>query len=107
MWTDLRIVAAEAAGIDPTVAFATVIGAVVTLIGSVVGVLMTMSRHSDERVDNVTTKQFEDKDRRIQQLEGEVLAAEKDVDLWREKATKLATRVAVVEAENRRLKREG
>lgn len=107
MWTGTWILAAEAGqmiGIDPTVAFATAIGAVVTVIGSVIGLLITISRHADDRVDSVTSKQLADKDQRIQQAEGETLAAEKDADLWRQKCTKLEIENATLKAENRRLK---
>ncbi len=110
MWTASRIIAAEASqvvGIDPTVAFTVVIGAVVTVIGSVVTLLVTVSKQSTERVDSVTTKQMADKELRIQQLEGEVLAAEKDGELWRDKAVKRETELALAKAENRRLRKAG
>lgn len=108
MWADSWTLAAEASqvvGIDPTVAFAAVVGAVVTVIGSVVTLLIAISRQATERVDGVTAKQLADKDLRIQQLEGETLAAEKDRDAWRDKTTKLEIRNATLEAENRRLRR--
>lgn len=98
--------AAEAAatGIDPTVAFTAVLAAVVTIIGSVITALVAMTRHSDERSDAASKTSLQIITERLQASEGETLAAEKDRDLWREKAQKLEVDNALLRQENRRLK---
>ena len=104
MWTLAAEAAATTTGIDPTAAFLGLVGAVGVILGSAFGFMLALTRGANERVDGVNRQQVVDLRADLQTANGETLAAEKDRDLWRDRATKLEIENATVKAENRRLK---
>jgi hypothetical protein len=107
MWTPLSMFAADAqtVGIDPTVAFGALITGVVSVIAAVITVMFSMSKHADERVDAASKLSLDRLVLDLQECRGETLAAEGDVDVWRQRCTKLEIENASLKAENRRLKK--
>jgi hypothetical protein len=108
MWTPFSMFAAEAqtVGIDPTVAFGALITGVVSVIAAVITVMFSMSKHADERVDAASKLSLDRLVIDLEECRGETLSAEKDIDLWRQKCTKLEIENASLKTENRRLKRQ-
>jgi hypothetical protein len=107
MWTPLSLFAADtqSVGIDPTVAFGALITGVVSVIAAVITVMFSMSKHADERVDAASKLSLDRLVIDLEECRGETLSAEKDIDLWRQKCTKLEIENAALKTENRRLKR--
>jgi hypothetical protein len=112
MWAAPLTFAADAAqvtGIDPTIAFGALITGVVSIVGAVVTVMFSMSKHADQRVDAASKDSLDRLSSDLQDCRGETLATEKDRDLWRQKTSdreiEVATLKARIEAQEREIRR--
>jgi peptidoglycan hydrolase CwlO-like protein len=108
--------ATQVTGIDPTIAFGALITGAVSVVGAVIAIMFSVSKHADERVDAASreslaarTAENERLAQDLQDCRGETLAAEKDADLWRQKTNEreieIATLKAKIEAQEREIRR--